>query len=105
VYDGEQTLKNVKRYILEQRREGNWTAERAKEEWELLEWNSLDSEYEFQRWHDDTKIQDAWDHDFAHFKTDIHMVAFMERAWPRLKACIQAELDAEAAHGQATAVG
>ena len=94
VYDGDATLRAVREYILERRRERDWTAERARDEWDLLEWNDLDSEFRFQTWLNDTKIEDPWE-GLAQYALDIHAAAFLERAWPRLKSLIQADLASE----------
>ncbi|MHB1418700.1 MAG: hypothetical protein ACYCX4_03810, partial [Bacillota bacterium] len=44
VYDGEETIKNIKETIIDVRRDGSWSKEQARKEWDLLD---SDLEYEY----------------------------------------------------------
>jgi hypothetical protein len=95
-YDGRKTLKAVRRYILDKRKDGSLDAADAREEWDLLRHSGLDSDYDFARWLDKTKICDAYE--MACYTPSAQVLAFFERAWPRLKALIEADLGKEMPH-------
>lgn len=92
-FDGEKTTDAIRAHIDEQERDGAWSAERVAEERERIE-NGLDNERDFYVWHDSTDIDDA--HSFWETSPNRHAIAFLHRAWPRLKAVIGADLELEA---------
>lgn len=93
-YDADKTLADVQRTILEKRRWGGWSKERASSEWEEVKYcGYLSAEFHFQTWLEETSLEDAGE--LARYTYPVDALAFMERAWPRLKASIQADLAAE----------
>jgi hypothetical protein len=97
-YDDERTLRAVKDFILEERRSGNWTKERARKEWDLVEYYGLGTDHDFVRWADETTIDDAWE--FGCTKPDAQLWAFCTRVMPKLAEVLRAELEAEAASAE-----
>jgi hypothetical protein len=91
IYDGDRTLEHVKEHILEYRRDGDYTKEFARKEWELLgDCNDLDSEYDFYDWMQNTEIQDPWELSCSDYpKCARH---FAERLVPRLAKILEREL-------------
>lgn len=94
-YKPAETLLRVKRRILEGRRSGGWTRERAREEWDILDgYEDLHRPEDFARWYDHTKIDCAYD--LAVYDFSGQAQAFMKRVMPRLRERIRADLAAEA---------
>lgn len=56
-YDPEGTRDNIKRHIIELRREDRLTREKAREEWDYLEDLSIDNEVELQDWMTSTDFE------------------------------------------------
>jgi hypothetical protein len=103
-YQQRRTLANVKDCILRYRRDGSWTAEKAREEWDLLRtYNDLAHEFDLADWiRDGTSIEDA--SELPVYDTPAQVVAFCKVVLPRFQALLRAELEvetpkAEAAHG------
>jgi hypothetical protein len=80
-YDGDLTLDNIKDQILQLRRDGTFTKEKAREEWDLLEYNNLENEVEFSNWLGETSIDEAWELARSSYGPD--MEAFVTRLYPR----------------------
>lgn len=97
VYDGEKTAKAIREHILHCRRTRAWNAERAREEWDLVDECEVDDdEYGYLRWGEETKIDDCYE-----YRRDIpepDVVAFVSRvlASDRFRAMLQADLAAAA---------
>jgi hypothetical protein len=92
VHDGEATLNGVKEYILECRRDGEWSKEEAREEWDLLaECDGLDSIPACTRWYDSTKISDPGEFMSESYDTDAW--AFAKVLMPRLAEVLKQELE------------
>jgi hypothetical protein len=93
-YDGEQSYKSVKDYILEVRRDRSWPKERARDEWDLLNlYDKLHDEHDFQRWYSNTRIDEAYEHHRR--RPNPQVVAFVEKVLGRLDPILRAELTAE----------
>lgn len=92
-YDGDETTKAIREEIVRRRRDGTWTREEAREEWNLT--SGLDSIVDFAFWWQKTRIEDA--HEFQRNSVPSEVVAFANRAWPRFVEMLKAELAAEAA--------
>jgi hypothetical protein len=91
IHDGEATLKSVQKHILDMRRDGEWSKEKARDEWDLLtECDGLDSIPACTRWYDSTEISDAEEFMCEDFDTDAG--AFAERLMPRLAEALKQEL-------------
>ncbi len=94
-YDGGETLKAVKRSIIEQRRRGDLDREEAREEWDLLEENSwLDQRDNFVLWLQHTKLGDAYEYACSSISGEAR--GFAEHVWPAFAAMLRAELASEA---------
>ena len=99
-YDCEATLLEVKKYILDHRRSGDWDHERARDEWELLRQNSwLGHRDEFHNWYLETKIDCA--HEFFQDMLPGKVQGFMEHAWPVFVKAMKTEIAAEEARSAA----
>jgi len=94
IYDADATVREIKRHIVECRRHGSWSKDRARTEWDLLSrCENLWSDHDFGNWYEATTIDDA--HEFRCTRPPIGVVAFIERTLPRLKEMLRAELAAE----------
>jgi len=90
-YDGESTFKNVKETIIGLRREGEWTKDEAREEWDKLEYcEGMHSEFNFLDWSRDTKLEDT--HEIAVFMYSQQAKMFLARCMPRLREAIKNDL-------------
>lgn len=94
VYDGEATLRAVKERILEARRHGSWSRDRARREWDRLEvYGHLDSREDFAMWYEDTDIDEAYGLSVYSFSGEVR--GFIEHVLPRLREAIKKQLEAE----------
>lgn len=95
IYDGDETKKNIKRYILETRYDGGLSRVDARKEWDLIEDYDIDHEIGFYDWLRDTTID--WEHaaELMQRRYPSGAVAFVERVLPRLKQLIATELEKE----------
>ncbi|QQR47781.1 hypothetical protein JKA73_17760 [Myxococcus xanthus] len=112
-WDGTSTLKAIREHIIEYRRDGSWTKERAAEEWQTLSealttWHDVDArnatemdELQFHNWFRETKIDDA--SEFAAYDYEPQLRAFASEVMPVLATAIREQLKAEAAVADATA--
>ncbi|MHB1419325.1 MAG: hypothetical protein ACYCX4_06995, partial [Bacillota bacterium] len=89
VYDCEETIKNIKETIIDVRRDGSWSKEQARKEWDLLD-SDLEYEYGFYRWQDRTKFDDAYD--LARYAYPASALAFAKKLMPRLAEVLKREL-------------
>lgn len=93
-YDGEETCKAVQRYILESRRDGNFTKEDARTEWEnLRDCDWVENDPIFTRFYDRTKIDDVCE--LIRRSYPIEAVMFVQNTLPRLAEMIRQELENE----------
>jgi hypothetical protein len=89
-YDGDRTLASVKRRILRDRRGGSIDADRAREEWDLLDRHSgLFSREDYALWYQETRIDTAYE--LAVYDYPPMLRAFCEKALPKLAAMLRAE--------------
>jgi hypothetical protein len=89
-YDGERTLANVKRRILSLRRDRSIDAERAREEWDLLENHSdLFAREDYAFWWQETTLDDV--HELAVYDYPPMLRAFCEKALPHLATMLKTE--------------
>ena len=94
-YYGDRTLRAVQDHILERRRDGSFTRECARQEWDLLgDYSQLDSREDFALWGERTHI-DAY-YEFAVFDFDSGAINFARHVLPRLQAAIREELEPKA---------
>jgi hypothetical protein len=91
-YDGEATEGEVRKAMLQWRREGTLTKEQARQEWEIADYARAD----FRDWHDATDM-DVYPDDFYRDRPNPQAVAFVEKVMPRLCEMLRAELAAEKA--------
>lgn len=93
-YDNEATLQDVKEFIMVCRREGSYSREKAREEWELLSYyDDLDNDASFVRWYDNTSISDAGELYKMSYPASAR--AFVNKLIPRLSEAIREELAKE----------
>lgn len=93
VFDGEETLKEIKRHILTYRYENQYTKEYARKEWDLLGDYYDESEFGFGRWLEETNISDAYE--FAVYDYSASAKAFGSELLPRLAEVIRKELEGD----------
>ena len=95
-YDGEETVRAIKRSILDARRSRRMSKSTAWREWELIEEHEVE-EYEagFTRWYDETDLGDA--HELRRTSHDSDAVAFVRKTMVRLAEVLRTELEAERA--------
>ncbi len=94
-YDGDATLLNVKKHIVEERRRGRMTKEEARHEWDLLRSNSwLESETWIGAWYNDSKIEDVGQ--FIMHRYPAQARHFVEKAYPHFARMLLEELALEA---------
>lgn len=96
VYSGKKTVEGIKEHILEYRRDGSFTKEFARREWDLInEIEDMNSEHGFNEWYENTAINDA--SEFYETNWTPQAKAFAEKLMPRLAAVLREELQKEAA--------
>ncbi len=94
-YDGGETLKDVKRSIIEERRAGHLDREEARQEWDLLGENSgLEERENFALWWQATQLSDA--HEYACSSISGEARGFAKHVWPAFTAMLRTELASEA---------
>ena len=92
-YNPEATLRAVKEYIIELRKEGHWSREQARQEWDLLcEHSDLDSEMTFWDWCRETDMCDVYEFEVRSPNNDI--VQFVKTIMPRLAVLLRKDLQA-----------
>lgn len=91
-YQADSTLESVKEYICEARRRGLFTAEEAREEWELAE-DFLENEGNPDSWLRFTKISDAWEHAVYDYPSQLR--AFYKNLWKDFAKALHEELQFE----------
>jgi hypothetical protein len=90
-YYAARTVRAVKDSILESRRHGNMTCERARDEWDLLRRHeSLYSREDFAMWYQQTQIDEAYELAVYDFSPQAN--GFMTHVFPRLQRAIREEL-------------
>lgn len=87
-FDAEKTRNNIKELVLGMRRESQLTAGEAREEWENAE--SVNSEYEFWRWHEYTELPESGE--LYSLKYSEEARAFLKHVMPRLRELIKNDL-------------
>lgn len=90
VVDVEATARNIKQYILEERRQYGLTKERARDEWD----NACDLErgnIGLEGWHNETKFEDCGE--FVCHATCSDLNAFCTRLMPRLAKIITESME------------
>jgi hypothetical protein len=88
-YLPEPTLRRVREDILRLRRTRHWSADKARDEWDLIEeCDELCNDAAFTRWYDRTDIQDA--SECAVYGTGPQLRAFFARTWPRFLEAVMA---------------
>jgi hypothetical protein len=92
-YDGDETEKNIKEHIVRRRREGCMTKEEAREEWNLLKEEDLETREGFAFWWRETKIDDA--HELSCYRHPAQVCGFAKKFWPLFVDVLRAELIAE----------
>jgi hypothetical protein len=89
-YDPRKTLKFVETHILENRRNRNYSKEKARKEWDLLEvWDDLEHEDDFKSWMGQTSIDDAYE--FHCSVPCSQATMFADLLWPKFKEALQAD--------------
>ena len=97
-FDGKQTVQAIERHIIEYRREGYYTKEFARKEWDLLQEQHssyFSHEHDFMLWYEETELQDA--SEFAVYDYPATVKALVIKLLPRLQEEIRQELAREAA--------
>ena len=90
VVDGQRTAQGIREQILHYRREGFYTREFARKEWDLCNSADFGSEWDLHDWYRETDLEDAYD--LVSHDAPPQLVGFMEHVWPRFRAALQAEL-------------
>ncbi|UAW08084.1 hypothetical protein Mx4_p85 [Myxococcus phage Mx4] len=94
-WDGAATVKGIREHILESRRCGGWTKERAATEWQALDGSEEMDVHEFHDWLGQTQIDAAYE--FATYDYEPQLRAFCREVMPVLATAIREQLKAEAA--------
>lgn len=91
VYDEEETLRLVKKHIINYRRDGYLTKEEAHAEWDRLSaFNHLQEVWDFHAWMRETSIRDPWELIQKEYPAEAKRL--VERMLPQLKEAIKKEL-------------
>ena len=96
---GEATLANAKRLIMESRRHGSSTKEEAREAWEGLPEYDLNDEYQWRRFYDlydENVIGCDWQESVMEYDWDNMAYSFLKNCLPGLQELIKKELEQEA---------
>lgn len=88
-----ETVQNIKERVIEYRRDGSLTKERAREEWDLVESIDFDDPRGMYDWVNDSKLSEAYEYLVYDFDADLK--CFVKNLLPRLSRAIEADLIAE----------
>lgn len=100
VIQPEATVKNIRKVVLDLRRNQSLTAVDARYEWDLIDRSCFDHEVGFSEWYEATKLVETYE--LASYGPEPQLVGFMERVWPRFIGLLKAELVDEALTGAAS---
>lgn len=100
VFDGEATEKEIRRHILNERRNRRISKKEAAEEWKLIDGYIIDSELEFRDWSDETRLEDVWELPRHSHPWDVRN--FVAKCMTRLVPLLKADLDRGHAAGNVT---
>lgn len=92
-FDGPATKRAIEVYILEQRREQEYTKEEAADLWEDLHSGDFESETDFIDWSRETTIEEPWQFHTQSYPT--HLQIFTKITMKRLNALLEKELKKE----------
>lgn len=92
--NGHKSVKRIQEYILSHRRERDWSKERAREEWELLDrYSDLDDIFNQVHWYEQTTIDCAYE--YLVYEGSQQAAAFVRELWPLFVEALKRELAAE----------
>lgn len=92
--NGQKSVKRIQEYILSHRRERDWSKERAREEWDLLQEHSdLDDIFNQVHWYEQTTIDCAYE--YLVYEGSQQAAAFVRELWPLFVEELRKELEAE----------
>jgi hypothetical protein len=94
-YDGPLTLGHVKKYIDELHEKKNISVHRMKEELELIGKTSLENEFAFFEWTQDTSLDEPQSFYSTSHSSDVHN--FCKHLWPRFVEVLKKDLELGAA--------
>jgi hypothetical protein len=91
-YDGDKTLRAIKKRILRWRREGMLRKDQARQEWDLVtdRYGSVYSREDFAIWYQRTHLESA--HELAVYDFEPSVLAFVKHVLPRLRAKIREDI-------------
>ena len=99
-FDKDATVKNIKRKIIEKRKDGGLDKDLARDHWDLM--MDLDNcDIEFGEWIKTQDLFEDWSEaaDCASHEPSPDILAFCKKTLPRLAKVLRAELEAEASAG------
>lgn len=90
----EETVERIKEYILEHRRDGYYTEEQARKEWDLVESVDWDvGEISKHEWYEQTSIQDGYE--YFTYDYPARVKALRDKLFPRFSEMMKLELEKE----------
>lgn len=92
-FSGKKTKQLIKKCILESRRCGNYTREKARREWDLVNCSDFYYKEDFHEWYEKTQINDA--HELSVYDYPPSEWAFATKLLPRLVDILKQELKQE----------
>lgn len=90
---GDETRKNIKRQILQWRKDGELPASEARDEYDMACSNDFDSDADAREWVVGSALPDA--HELIQRGPPRDLVAFSERVWPRFVKLLKEDLEAK----------
>lgn len=94
-YDQNETERAVRAAILQGRRDGSLTKDRARDEWEIQRRADFSNEYGFYDWHGTSQLDWETRCNTLKYCYPGQLEAFAKRVWPRFVLALRAELIAE----------
>lgn len=92
IFDSERTIKDIKKHILENYRDGTYSKTEAREEWELIkEYEDGMTNVGFGMWYERTNISDAYE--FAVYDYSTNVKAFGSELLPRLAEVLKHDIE------------
>lgn len=93
-YDEVKSIREIEEHILSLRREGIYSKEFARKEWDCLQESDMDTEVAFYDWFSGTGL-DIYAYDFTRYSWTPQHRMFVEKLMPRLGEALKAELGVE----------